>query len=54
VPNDEVGNDYLITEPSTLLSDLFDNLRGNGGDNRNGIDGDHFSDVPSPLSGEID
>jgi hypothetical protein len=32
-----------------LLSDLFDNLRGNGSDNRNGIDGDRSSDVPSPL-----
>jgi hypothetical protein len=48
-PNDEVRNDYLITEPSTLLSDLFDNLRGNGGDNRNGIDSDRFSEARSPL-----
>jgi hypothetical protein len=46
---DEVGNDYLITEPSTLLSDLFGNLRGDGGDNRNGVDGGPFSDVRSPL-----
>lgn len=46
--DDEDGNDYLITEPSTLQSDLFGNLRGNGGDNRNGIDDACYDDVRRP------
>ena len=53
-PNVEDRNDYLITEPSTLLFDIFGNLLGNGGDNRRAIEiglCDEAYSLPSP---EID
>jgi hypothetical protein len=53
-PNVEDGNDYLITEPSTLLPDIFGNLLGNGGDNRRAIDIGLCDEVWSLPSAEID
>jgi hypothetical protein len=52
--NVEDGNDYLITKPSTLLSDIFGNLLGNGGDNRRAIDVGLCDEACSLPSAEID